>query len=278
MRYKESFLGSDPNLPDSTNFVHNPSIRAKAGMSDAKLEPESRRRSRSSPPVTERNPWVEGNRSADIADEQNVSLFVQNIHQSILTTNFPITNISDEENVSLFVQNIPSDFPITNSAVDLRTAAQRFDLLCQGRPLYMGGEQRGYTTGSPPAGSSFAAIGTKQRTPRQGAPIKAEISFSSVKTLHAVRHTDGTWFLIIAFPINRVTRQPQRETTFLLWSQVARVHAGDLGPDHLGGMFQGLFVMLDLNEEAVELDLSEGQQGLVDQAILLPHETQDQGG
>ncbi|RYO93422.1 hypothetical protein DL766_000812 [Monosporascus sp. MC13-8B] len=40
VRYEEPFLDSDFNLPDSTNFVHNPSIRARAGISDAESEPE----------------------------------------------------------------------------------------------------------------------------------------------------------------------------------------------------------------------------------------------
>ncbi|RYP29563.1 hypothetical protein DL766_005296 [Monosporascus sp. MC13-8B] len=60
-----------------------------------------------------------------------------------------------------------------------------------------------------------------------------------------------------------------RETTFLLWGQLARVYGGDLGVDYLGGMFQGLFTSLELKEEDVELNLSEEQQGLVDQEILL---------
>ncbi|RYP90242.1 hypothetical protein DL770_003611 [Monosporascus sp. CRB-9-2] len=40
VRYEEPFLDSDFNLPDSTNFVHNPSARVKAGISDAGSEPE----------------------------------------------------------------------------------------------------------------------------------------------------------------------------------------------------------------------------------------------
>ncbi|RYP56962.1 hypothetical protein DL769_009796 [Monosporascus sp. CRB-8-3] len=61
-----------------------------------------------------------------------------------------------------------------------------------------------------------------------------------------------------------------RETTFLLWSQLARVYPPDLGPDNLGGMFQGLFASLEPKEEEeedVELDFSEEQQGLLDQDI-----------
>lgn len=59
-----------------------------------------------------------------------------------------------------------------------------------------------------------------------------------------------------------------RETTFILWGQLARVYEGDLG-EFLGGIFQGLFASLELDEEDVELDLSEAEQGLVDQEILL---------
>ena len=57
-----------------------------------------------------------------------------------------------------------------------------------------------------------------------------------------------------------------RETTFILWSQLARVYEGELG-DSLGGIFQGLFASLELEEEDVGLDLSEELQGLVDQNI-----------
>lgn len=59
-----------------------------------------------------------------------------------------------------------------------------------------------------------------------------------------------------------------RETTFILWGQLARVYEGDLG-QYLGGIFQGLLDSLQLEEEDVELNLSEDQQGLVDQDILL---------
>ncbi len=59
-----------------------------------------------------------------------------------------------------------------------------------------------------------------------------------------------------------------RETTFILWSQLARVYEGDLGAS-LGGIFQGLFASLQLEEEDVDLNLSEDQQGLVDQDIVL---------
>ncbi|RYP07331.1 hypothetical protein DL765_009188 [Monosporascus sp. GIB2] len=40
VHYEEPFLDSDFNLPDSTNFVHNPSIRSRAGISDDESEPE----------------------------------------------------------------------------------------------------------------------------------------------------------------------------------------------------------------------------------------------
>ncbi|RYP48582.1 hypothetical protein DL768_005537 [Monosporascus sp. mg162] len=40
VRYEEPFLDSDFNLPDSSNFVHNPSTRVRAGISDAESEPE----------------------------------------------------------------------------------------------------------------------------------------------------------------------------------------------------------------------------------------------
>ncbi|CAJ2505859.1 Uu.00g132530.m01.CDS01 [Anthostomella pinea] len=59
-----------------------------------------------------------------------------------------------------------------------------------------------------------------------------------------------------------------RETTFILWSQLATVYNGDLG-DSLAGIFKGLFDSLELEEEEVDLDLSEDQQGLVDEEIVL---------
>ncbi|KAI0003539.1 ARM repeat-containing protein [Xylariaceae sp. FL0662B] len=59
-----------------------------------------------------------------------------------------------------------------------------------------------------------------------------------------------------------------RETTFILWSQLATVYEGDLG-DSLAGIFKGLFESLELEEEDVELDLSEDQQGLVDEEITI---------
>ncbi|RYO96863.1 hypothetical protein DL765_011436 [Monosporascus sp. GIB2] len=62
---------------------------------------------------------------------------------------------------------------------------------------------------------------------------------------------------------------PNLRETIIFWSQLARVYAEDLGPDHLGGMLQGLFAKLDLKEEDVEFDLSEEQQSVMDQAILL---------
>ncbi|OTB09402.1 hypothetical protein M426DRAFT_315966 [Hypoxylon sp. CI-4A] len=59
-----------------------------------------------------------------------------------------------------------------------------------------------------------------------------------------------------------------RETTFILWSQLAIVYDGDLG-DSLAGIFQGLFDSLEQEEEDVELDLPEGQEGLVDEEIVV---------
>ena len=59
-----------------------------------------------------------------------------------------------------------------------------------------------------------------------------------------------------------------RETTFILWSQLARVYEGELG-DSLGGIFQGLFTSLQLEEEDAELNLTAEQQGLVDQELLV---------
>ncbi|KAI0026226.1 importin beta-4 [Xylariomycetidae sp. FL0641] len=59
-----------------------------------------------------------------------------------------------------------------------------------------------------------------------------------------------------------------RETTFILWSQLATVYQGQLG-DSLAGIFKGLFDSLELEEEDVELDLSEEQKGLVDEQIVL---------
>ncbi|KAJ8122083.1 hypothetical protein ONZ43_g1630 [Nemania bipapillata] len=53
-----------------------------------------------------------------------------------------------------------------------------------------------------------------------------------------------------------------RETTFILWSQLATVYEGDLG-DSLAGIFNGLFESLELEEEEVDFDLSEEEQGLV---------------
>ncbi|KAI1333635.1 importin beta-4 [Xylariaceae sp. FL0016] len=59
-----------------------------------------------------------------------------------------------------------------------------------------------------------------------------------------------------------------RETTFILWSSLAQVYKGELG-DSLAGIFKGLFDCLKLEEEDVELDLSEEQQGLVDEEIIV---------
>ncbi|KAI0453020.1 importin beta-4 [Xylaria acuta] len=53
-----------------------------------------------------------------------------------------------------------------------------------------------------------------------------------------------------------------RETTFILWSQLATVYEGDLG-DSLAGIFNGLFESLELEEEEVDFDLSEEDQGLI---------------
>ncbi|KAL7621787.1 hypothetical protein AAE478_007286 [Parahypoxylon ruwenzoriense] len=59
-----------------------------------------------------------------------------------------------------------------------------------------------------------------------------------------------------------------RETTFILWSQLAIVYQGDLG-DSLAGIFKGLFDSLQLEEEEVELDVPEEQEGLVDDEIAV---------
>ncbi|RWA14839.1 hypothetical protein EKO27_g315 [Xylaria grammica] len=54
-----------------------------------------------------------------------------------------------------------------------------------------------------------------------------------------------------------------RETTFILWSQLATVYEGDLG-DSLAGIFSGLFESLELEEEEdVDFELSEEDQGLI---------------
>ncbi|KAI1387118.1 importin beta-4 subunit-like protein [Hypoxylon trugodes] len=59
-----------------------------------------------------------------------------------------------------------------------------------------------------------------------------------------------------------------RETTFILWSQLATVYEGDLG-DSLSGIFKGLFDSLELEEEDVELDIPADQDGLVDEEVVL---------
>ncbi|KAI0835010.1 importin beta-4 subunit-like protein [Hypoxylon sp. FL0890] len=59
-----------------------------------------------------------------------------------------------------------------------------------------------------------------------------------------------------------------RETTFILWSQLATVYEGDLG-DSLAGIFKGLFESLELEEEDVELDIPEDQEGLVDEEVVV---------
>lgn len=53
-----------------------------------------------------------------------------------------------------------------------------------------------------------------------------------------------------------------RETTFILWSQLATVYEGDLG-DSLAGIFNGLFESLELEEEEIDFDLSEDDLALV---------------
>ncbi|KAI1633536.1 importin beta-4 [Biscogniauxia mediterranea] len=59
-----------------------------------------------------------------------------------------------------------------------------------------------------------------------------------------------------------------RETTFILWSQLATVYQGELGTS-LEGIFKGLFDSLEREEEDVELDLGEEQNGLVDEEVIL---------
>ncbi|KAI0168914.1 ARM repeat-containing protein [Hypoxylon sp. FL1284] len=59
-----------------------------------------------------------------------------------------------------------------------------------------------------------------------------------------------------------------RETTFILWSQLATVYEGDLG-ESLAGIFKGLFDSLELDEEELELDVPEEQKGLVDEEIVV---------
>lgn len=58
-----------------------------------------------------------------------------------------------------------------------------------------------------------------------------------------------------------------RETTFILWSQLATVYEGDLG-DSLAGIFNGLFESLELEEEDIDFDLSDEHDGLVDDDII----------
>ncbi|KAI5859252.1 ARM repeat-containing protein [Durotheca rogersii] len=58
-----------------------------------------------------------------------------------------------------------------------------------------------------------------------------------------------------------------RQTTFVLWSQLATVYEGDLG-DSLAGIFKGLFDSLQLEEEDFELDVIEEQEGLVDETVV----------
>ncbi|KAI0849195.1 ARM repeat-containing protein [Daldinia vernicosa] len=59
-----------------------------------------------------------------------------------------------------------------------------------------------------------------------------------------------------------------RETTFILWSQLATVYEGDLG-ESLAGIFKGLFDSLEQEEEEVEFDLPEDQDGLVDEEVVM---------
>ncbi|KAI1655979.1 ARM repeat-containing protein [Daldinia decipiens] len=58
-----------------------------------------------------------------------------------------------------------------------------------------------------------------------------------------------------------------RETTFILWSQLATVYEGNLG-ESLAGIFKGLFDSLEQEEEEVEFDLPEDQDGLVDEVVM----------
>ncbi|KAI0201603.1 importin beta-4 [Astrocystis sublimbata] len=53
-----------------------------------------------------------------------------------------------------------------------------------------------------------------------------------------------------------------RETTFILWSQLATVYEGNLD-NYLTGIFNGLFESLELEEEDVDFELSEEDQGLI---------------
>lgn len=55
-----------------------------------------------------------------------------------------------------------------------------------------------------------------------------------------------------------------RETTFILWSQLARVYDGDLG-DSLQGIFKGLFESVEMEEEDFDLDEIDG---LVDGELI----------
>ncbi|KAI1370609.1 ARM repeat-containing protein [Hypoxylon crocopeplum] len=59
-----------------------------------------------------------------------------------------------------------------------------------------------------------------------------------------------------------------RETTFILWSQLATVYEGDLG-ESIAGIFKGLFDSLELEEEELQLDVPEDQQGLIDEEIVV---------
>ncbi|KAK8069039.1 importin beta-4 subunit-like protein [Apiospora phragmitis] len=56
-----------------------------------------------------------------------------------------------------------------------------------------------------------------------------------------------------------------KETTFILWSQLARVYEGDLG-DSLQGIFKGLFDSIELDEEALDFD-GDDIEGLIDGQI-----------
>ncbi|KAI1102695.1 ARM repeat-containing protein [Jackrogersella minutella] len=54
-----------------------------------------------------------------------------------------------------------------------------------------------------------------------------------------------------------------RETTFIMWSQLATVYEGDLG-ESLAGIFKGLFDSLELEADH-EPDITEEQEGLIDE-------------
>lgn len=53
-----------------------------------------------------------------------------------------------------------------------------------------------------------------------------------------------------------------RESSFILWSALAKVYEKDFGP-FLPGVFKGLFASLELEEEEIKLQLSEEEKGIV---------------